>query len=187
MRSARCRGWRMPAEAMAAARSGAPSGERPGADGRGPGVGMAPGAIRLSLPADIRSVRGALMRLGAELLCAGISEEDAATAELVLAEVLNNVVEHAFQGSGEGRIELTIAPGYTELACEVRDNGRPMPGGALPACAEPACGDALEALPEGGFGWFLIHSLSRGLTYAREDGANLLGLRIPLSTRVQSR
>lgn len=172
---------------MAAGRPGGTSCHRTCASERWPETGSARGAargaIRLTLPADPESVRVALMRIAAELLAAGITEEDAATAELVLAEVLNNVVEHAFAGCGEGWIEVTIAPEEAELACEVRDNGRPMPGGAPPGGSAPACGQALESLPEGGFGWFLIHSLARELAYARESGANLLGLRIPLTAR----
>jgi len=168
---------------MAAARPGATSGHRPRADTCRPGIGAARDTIRLTLPADPESVRVALMRIAAELLGAGIDEEDAATAELVLAEVLNNVVEHAFRGFGAGWIEVTIAPEQAELACEVRDNGRTMPGGTLPAGSAPACVKAPEALPEGGFGWFLIHSLARELAYARESGANVLGLRIPLTAR----
>lgn len=167
-----------------AARRGASSGHRPGADGRN--VGPVAGAIRLTLPAEPKAVRRALVRICTELLGAGISEDDAATAELVLAEVLNNVVEHAFQGNADGRIELTIAPEEASLACELRDNGRPMPGGALPAGHGPACSTAVSALPEGGFGWFLIHSLARDLAYARIDGANILALRIPLSARAQA-
>ena len=34
--------------------------------------------------------------------------------------------------------------------------------------------DAPQDLPEGGFGWFLIRSLTRDLTYLREDGYNML-------------
>jgi serine/threonine-protein kinase RsbW len=173
----------MLAEVMTAERSGARSGRQRGAPGRGPGIGASTGAIRLTLPADPDSVRAALIRIATELVRAGIAEEDAATAELVLAEVLNNVVEHAFCGCSEGRIEVTIAPEEADLACEVRNNGHPMPGGALPAGVSPVCGQAPEALPEGGFGWFLIHSLTREIAYARDAGANLLGLRIPLSAR----
>jgi serine/threonine-protein kinase RsbW len=175
----------MPAEVMAAARRGASSGRLPGAAGGGSGVGTCRSAIRLTLSADPVSVRRALVRIGAELLGAGIAETDAANAELVLAEVLNNVVEHAFQDGREGRIELALAAEEAGLTCEVRDDGRPMPGGALPAGLVPVCGEALATLPEGGFGWFLIHALARDLAYARKDGVNVLALRIPLGEQVQ--
>lgn len=181
----------MPVEAMVAARRGAGSGRRPGTDRCAPGTVATARAIRLSLRAEPVAVRAALDRLRADLLGAGIAGEDVAVAELVLAEVLNNVVEHAFSDLDGGRIELTVAPGETGLSCEVRDNGRPMPGGAPPGGTPPAAGrpardEMLEALPEGGFGWFLIRSLAREIAYARKDGGNLLGLRIPLGAGAEA-
>ncbi|WP_280514091.1 hypothetical protein [Allosediminivita pacifica] len=35
-------------------------------------------------------------------------------------------------------------------------------------------------LPEGGFGWFLIHELARELAYRHDGGMNRLTFRLPL-------
>ena len=40
---------------------------------------------------------------------------------------------------------------------------------------------ALEDLPEGGFGWHLIHSLTNDLTYLRTGGCNRLRFLLPLA------
>jgi serine/threonine-protein kinase RsbW len=47
-----------------------------------------------------------------------------------------------------------------------------LPEGRLVTLAETA------TLPEGGFGWFLIRTLSRDLDYRREGGRNLLSFRL---------
>jgi serine/threonine-protein kinase RsbW len=99
-------------------------------------------------------------------------------AEQVLAEVLNNVVEHAHKEQPTGRIEVSVSPLSGGFAIEVRDNGAPMPKGVLPEgkLAEPSSN--LEDLPEGGFGWFMIRSLAQDLSYARRAEWNELRFRI---------
>jgi serine/threonine-protein kinase RsbW len=92
----------------------------------------------------------------------------------VLAEVLNNVAEHAYGDAG-GRVAVTLTPDPAGVRCLVVDAGRAMPGGQLPEGRLPLGPDmALEDLPEGGFGWHLIRSLCADLTYARVGGQNRL-------------
>jgi len=97
-----------------------------------------------------------------------------ATTELVLAEVLNNIVEHAMAGRGDGCIEIDMVAGATGPVFTLRDDGRPMPGGELPQGDPPQIGPDLDDLPEGGFGWHLIRCLTLDLRYERADGWNCL-------------
>lgn len=101
----------------------------------------------------------------------GLSPDARSTAELVLAEVLNNVVEHAYP-VGPGPVAVTMIPMAAGIHCLVVDHGLAMPGGALPEGKLPALGVPLESLPEGGFGWHLIRSLTRDLTYVRTGSSN---------------
>jgi serine/threonine-protein kinase RsbW len=95
-------------------------------------------------------------------------------AELVLAEVLNNVAEHAYGDAG-GKVEVSLQHAADGLRCLIVDEGRAMPGGQLPVGRLPSGLDVVLAdLPEGGFGWHLIRSLSTNLTYARVEGQNRL-------------
>lgn len=140
----------------------------------------APGSFHAVFAADQTAVRVALRGALARFV-RQVSAEEAGTLELVLAEVLNNIVEHAFAEAGPGRIELTITRVSLGLACRVVDDGAPMPGGMLPAGRLPSNSVALEDLPEGGFGWFLIRDLTRELSYVRDGGRNLLMFRLPLA------
>ena len=89
------------------------------------------------------------------------------------------MVEHAYADSGQGRIEAHLRFG-AHLRAEIRDDGSEMPGGALPAGrAQPLCGTQAQ-LPEGGFGWHLIHQLTEELDYLRVDGRNHLSFTISL-------
>ena len=105
------------------------------------------------------------------------------TIEIVGAEILNNVVEHGFadQGADEPSIEISARVQDQKLLFRVVDDGLPMPGSTLPEGKMPEInGTNISALPEGGFGWGLIHSLSGDLSYDYWDGKNRLEVSIDL-------
>lgn len=132
--------------------------------------------LQLVIPGDALAVRQALQAMVEALTHRGLHACDRGTAEIVLAEVLNNIVEHAFEGR-QGEIEVTIRMGAGDLHCRVVDDGLPMPGEAMPVGRPPPVPPEGEAA-EGGYGWFLIRSLSEDLNYHRCEGRNLLSFRL---------
>lgn len=134
------------------------------------------GDLQLVIPADANAVRAALKSLFQTLMLRNLPPERRSTAELVLAEALNNIVEHAYC-RGSGQICLTLHLCRTGLLCRIEDTGAPMPGETLPR-GEAHLYDETGELAEGGFGWHLIRSLSRDLRYRRLDGRNLLSFRL---------
>lgn len=136
--------------------------------------------ICLVFPSDELEVRAALEAVKSSLTSLHLSGEEAGSVELVLGEVLNNVVEHAYSTDQKGQIEMHCRARRGGLDFIVRDAGRAMPGLNLPA-GEPADLDcARDDLPEGGFGWFLVRSLVHGLEYHREGERNTLRFCIPV-------
>ncbi|WP_252946836.1 ATP-binding protein [Oceanicola sp. 502str15] len=131
-------------------------------------------ALRIVLSSSPLEVRRALERVLGDLSPLNLTEDARGTVELVLAEVLNNVVEHAYEESAAGVIEITVLQGERRLFCAVSDHGRPMPGLAAPSGQAARVDVPLDALPEGGFGWFLIRELSNDLEYTRENDQNRL-------------
>ncbi len=132
--------------------------------------------ICLVVPADTMAVRTALSQVLATPLLTRLTEGERGTAEIVLAEVMNNIVEHAYRASA-GEIYLTLQPEGGSLCCRIEDQGCPMPGETLPEGKVMPLGQT-EDLPEGGFGWFLIRTLAHDLTYRHEAGRNLLTFRL---------
>ncbi|KPQ06068.1 MAG: serine/threonine-protein kinase RsbW [Rhodobacteraceae bacterium HLUCCA12] len=110
---------------------------------------------------------------------AGLNEDDLGSAELVLAEVLNNIVEHAYCRRS-GHVEMTVTLRPDGLYCEVRDHGDHMPQGRPPNLPPPRI-DPPRQLPEGGFGWHIIRSLTTHLGYRQQDGWNALSFVMPLT------
>jgi serine/threonine-protein kinase RsbW len=142
----------------------------------------------LTIAANSMSVRRGLKRLFAAAPLKGLSDDFRGTAEIVMAEALNNIVEHAYAGNaavgshigqkdGLGEIEISVDMNDDTLSCCVIDRGSAMPNLELPQGAPHDLTPGND-LPEGGFGWFLIRSLVQDLRYTRKDNQNLLQFRV---------
>lgn len=119
-------------------------------------------------------VRAAIEKICLNLREIGFDGQWCSVVELVLAEALNNVAEHAYRGASYGVINITVTTSAPEIRIELRDRGHPMPNGQIPTGYPPRTDMSLEDLPEGGFGWFMIRRLTRLLAYERCDGENHL-------------
>ena len=137
---------------------------RPGATG---------GIVRRFRSGD-HETRAALLELCGQLADRGLGEDDLGTVELILAEALNNITEHAYGPEG-GPVEVHLQVTGSRIECELRDYGRPMPMGDLPAAGLPMI-DPPDLVPEGGFGWYIIRCLVEDLRYQRVGGHNRLTL-----------
>ena len=129
--------------------------------------------LKIVLEPRFEAVRTALADALAGLGYLGLSNEERGTLEIVLAEALNNVVEHAARAGG---IELRINGAGRTLRCAVIDDGEPMTGTIAERAAPP---DPFR-LDEGGFGCFLIAALAEDVRYVSRAGRNRLSFRLPL-------
>jgi serine/threonine-protein kinase RsbW len=135
-----------------------------------------PRTIRLVFDSNPLAVRSALRKLFDGQPLRRLSEDDRGTAEIVLSEALNNIVEHAY-AAHQGQIQVNVRVVRGALICTVIDQGLPMPGESLPEGCLPEVRGG-EELPEGGFGWHLIRALSSDLAYRRVNGRNELRFRL---------
>lgn len=146
-------------------------------------IGAGPAARRqpylsLCLESSPASVRAALGEVSFRLGQLALGCRLRGDVELVVAEVLNNICEHAYAASAEGRIDLSIWVESDAVDVEVRDAGSSMPGGVLPEGRRVAVTGPAGTLPEGGFGWHLIRQVASDLSYARIGGTNRLTFRV---------
>lgn len=136
--------------------------------------------MQLHLASDPLAVRAALVTL---LACPVMACLDAATrgnAEIVLAEVFNNIVEHAY-ATQTGTICVTLTAQPQGIAIVICDQGLPFPQGQLPQGRLPPV-EMMQDIPEGGFGWFLIRNLVQDLRYKRQGDCNQLSFLLPDQT-----
>lgn len=95
---------------------------------------------------------------------------------LCLAEALNNVVEHAYDGMEGKPIYADVHAASDRYEIQIIDEGRAMPGNEPPEGTSEIDVDDFENLPEGGFGWMLIRTLMDDVEYERRDSCNVLRL-----------
>ncbi|WP_405402030.1 ATP-binding protein [Paracoccus sp. Ld10] len=154
---------------------------------RDPGIGNRPSALTQPMfhrvlnahPMVVRdTLHDVRQRFSAE-----VGDDTLGRLELVLAEVMNNVAEHApLSHTEQARlpvIHLCIVRHSSGLACALTDDGVSLPDDCLlPRGLPPMIADDL---PEGGFGWFLIQDLTQALCYYREESRNYLAFSIPFT------
>mgnify|MGYP003624405433 FL=1 len=144
---------------------------------------------RLLLPPfDVRLASGNMAaREGLRQVCAGLERlsldaEELATVELVLAEALNNIVEHAYPAEqAQGPIHIRCCHKKNGLHFSIHDQGNPMPDGQMPLGLAQNVDVDLFDLPEGGYGWFLIKDLAKDIHYQRVGQENRLNFRIAVA------
>ena len=122
------------------------------------------------------AVRDALRDILGHPLMAQLPQDARGTVELVLAEALNNIVEHAYDRD-DGPIGLRLQRQPNRLLCHVCDAGAPMPNRQLPQGSAQPIG-ANTVLAEGGYGWFLIRALAENLVYRRIEARNHLSFQL---------
>lgn len=142
-------------------------------------------SFELQFQSSELAVRTALGDLIDGLRPLGLNGEEAGTVELVVAEALNNVVEHAYpDGSPKGQIRIACDHDADGLVLTIIDQGKEMPAGQLPRGKAADIDVAFEDLPEGGFGWFLIRDLAKDVNYERAGWENRLSLRLDVGRHV---
>lgn len=148
---------------------------------RHPREGPSLPCLDLRCPANPDDVRGVLLALRACLAASDVPEDCLSSVEIATAEALNNIVEHAFRGRDAQDIRITAALTGDRLRLCIRDRGNALPGERLPGGTRPDPTAPLDALPEGGFGWFLIRDLTDRVIYRRIGEENLLWMHFRLS------
>jgi serine/threonine-protein kinase RsbW len=129
----------------------------------------------LRFPANRGYVATALRDVAEYLRVRGCSPGLVDDGAIVLAEVLNNVEEHAYAGRAGDPVTVRLEAVDGALRCVVEDRGSHFPKGRLPGSDMPVSNPAaLDSLPEGGFGWPLVRKLTSDVTYVRDGETNRL-------------
>lgn len=142
----------------------------------------APPDIHLVFPATEVSVRRALLSLRASLKALAIDELTIGLVAIILAEVANNIVEHAYPLNESGTVTLSCSKTEQGLRFEVSDRGKILPGGEIPPKKDHNLDAEINHLPEGGFGWGLIRDMTSMLMYKRDEDRNILRFRVAFAT-----
>ena len=133
--------------------------------------------LDLSFAATETEASDGIAQLSRGLAAHGLPAHKAGDVKIALAEAINNVVEHAYAGVAAADVQIDCSLCAKKLVIQITDTGDPMPELRIPSGTPPSVDTALQDLPEGGFGWHLIHQLASDIQYERKSGGNLLCLR----------
>ncbi len=133
--------------------------------------------LELSFPAIETEASVGIAELSSGLEKRGLPPHKADDVKIALAEAINNVVEHAYAGIAPAKVRVTCRLDQDRLDILISDTGNPLPGLHPPDGTPAPLGTSVQELPEGGFGWFLIHQLTNDIRYEYSRGCNRLSLR----------
>ncbi len=137
--------------------------------------------IELTFEANNAASRGAIRSIIGQIDPGSVAPEDIDMLDIALAEVFNNIVEHAYQDTGHGQIHVRVEMRDPGMHFTIWDEGDPMPAGRLPDGAPADPGLDAHQQAEGGYGLYMIRQLARKLRYERSNGRNRLSFRIRLA------
>lgn len=100
--------------------------------------------------------------------------------QLAIEELLRNVIAHAYPDSSDHEIGITLACDGVALTATIADDGIPFnPLNAAP----PDLSEVLEDREVGGLGIHLARSVVETLTYAWQDGKNVVTVSSKLTSQ----
>ncbi len=143
-------------------------------------VNLAKGLVlhEVTFDASVVTVREEIIHVINALAKHGATRHLLNSFEIVLAELLNNIVEHGYNQIGSGPIELSVSHVGGKLRIKTFDKGAPLPDLLIPKGEMHDLTVETADLPEGQFGWFLIRKLTRALTYHRDSAGNHFSMEI---------
>lgn len=133
------------------------------------------------LPTTTEAVRQAVLDTRGWLDTLDLLQDDLCSLEIMLAEALNNIVEHSNAPEG-ALIDLNVEVGQRRAICWIRDFGTPCDVLTKPIAAVAPESAKIALLPEGGFGVALIQSIASEIEYLPVERGNFLVLTMPLTT-----
>lgn len=135
-----------------------------------------PHSFEMTLSATQMQVRDALKAVSRQTARWNLSAEAQSSVEIVLAEALNNVVEHAYAGIAGGTIAIDCAYDGDGLSIVITDQGHPVPETLFKNTKTQVHSIDPQNLPEGGFGWGLIRELTHDVQVSRIGNTTMLSL-----------
>jgi anti-sigma regulatory factor (Ser/Thr protein kinase) len=104
----------------------------------------------------------------------GLSEDDTATVNLLLDELVTNVIKYGFDDGLDHQIFVSVVLDGDNMTVRVEDDGKPF----NPLDAPPPKLDLpIEERPIGGLGVHIVKTMADSLEYQRDAGRNIVTMR----------
>ncbi len=111
--------------------------------------------------------------VGEQARTAGFSDNEIYWIQLATDEAASNVIEHAYEGSANGQIELSCDPKQDRIVITLHDHGKPCDPSQVP---QPDLNADLSDRKIGGLGIYLMRKLMDEVHYDITPSGNRLTL-----------
>lgn len=102
----------------------------------------------------------------------GLNEDKTYDVQMAVDEACTNVINHAYRGRSDGRIEIVCEPSPSEFVVTIRDWGKRFDPKKV---AKPKTGDPLQRRKIGGLGLFFMYKMMDRVKFSfSQDQGNVL-------------
>lgn len=102
----------------------------------------------------------------------GLNEDKTYDVQMAVDEACTNVINHAYQGRGDGKIEIVCEPRASEFVVTIRDWGKRFDPKKV---AKPKTDDPLQRRKIGGLGLFFMYKMMDRVKFSfSKDRGNVL-------------
>jgi len=127
------------------------------------------GLLRMSLTNDLGEMKRINVALTEFLGEEGVPPDRVRRTRLVVEELIVNIIQHAFEAETEHTIVLTLRTEPGRVVVTTDDDGKPFDPREAPP---PPLGRPIEEQSVGGYGVYLVKSMTKSLEYKRAGGKN---------------
>ncbi len=110
---------------------------------------------------------------------AGLGERDTYNVQMAVDEAVTNVIQHAYHGRSDGRIDIYVERRGAEFIVEINDFGKPFDASKVPT---PRVRGPLSRRSIGGLGVFFMRKLMDSVEFSSNSGG---GNRLRMMKRVK--
>ena len=102
----------------------------------------------------------------------GLDEDKIYDVQMAVDEACTNVINHAYKGRADGKIEVRCEPSGSEFIVTIQDWGKEFDPKKV---AQPKTGDSLSRRKIGGLGLFFMHKMMDRVKFSfSKDQGNVL-------------
>jgi serine/threonine-protein kinase RsbW len=102
---------------------------------------------------------------------AGMGEKEVFHCQLAVDEACTNIIEHAYGGEDQGRIEAACETHDGQLTITLKDTGKPFDPTTVP---EPGPYKSIDDAGVGGHGLYFMRKVMDAVEFDCADGGNTL-------------
>jgi serine/threonine-protein kinase RsbW len=135
-------------------------------------------SITLSIDSRLEQIRLVRAAMSGVLAHLGVVESDVYDLELAATEIINNSLEHGYQGATDKQVEVHLEVSGAEVRIDLSDSGPPFPEAEMYRLqGEPApLEDASEDWPMRGHGLQIVRQIVDSIALHSEPGGNRITL-----------